>query len=847
MSETTVSDSDLDLAGAPPSTDSMDQRRTAEAVASSLFGLGDAVKVGRFSLLERCGSGAMGIVYSAWDPRLGRKIAIKVLREAGDDVGRILREARAAASLSHPNTVTVYDADEDAGRSYIAMEFIDGSTLGPWLSDAARSEAEIVDVFAQLARGLHAAHTAGLIHRDFKPANVMISRRDGVNVAQVLDFGLTVAAETGADERIAGTPAYMAPEVRVGDPPTAASDQYAFFIALYEALTGARPRKRPAPLDGLPRRLRSLIQAGLAQDPAQRHPSMQSVAEALAPRRSRLSLWAMGALVAVGGVGMAMSSPEAAPDPCAQTDQAWTEAFGAPAVDDARLQAALETYRQDWVGARDSVCEATFHQGVQSQDLLEVRNTCLQSSAFAAAALAQSVEANPSRTSRALAAVASLPTPRDCTRAQGEPDTASEALERALAALGAQLGLLEWSEAAASARALSKLPKGSASQEVRRYLLTSTALERTDARLEATALLDAAAQLAITKEEPAAAAAVAVEKIWMLGVRGHDLDAAREWERLGQAWLEVAGLAGGITSARLRDRLGRTAAVLNAVDESQQLHREALEIAMAAVGETAPATVPFRVHLHGVLRRNGDEARALREQTRALIERYYGPDHPVLAVLLSGGRIAFERPGECEAAVPDLEEALRIKAAHYGSNALDITPPLTSLANCQALAGDLRGASASLRRAVEIRQTHEGADSPALYPAMFSLAIAEVAAEEHELALEHAQRALKLRTAALGKGHPQLFGPSLLVAMALDRLGRTDEALQGFAGTLAIEDAASTDPYDRVEARLEYGRALARNGQTEESTRRYAEATELVENAKDAAVQALYDDFDRSL
>lgn len=847
MSDTTESDSDLALLRASPSTDSMDKRRTAEAVAGALFGLGDAVKVGRFSLLDRCGAGAMGIVYSAWDPRLNRKVAIKVLRESGDDVGRILREARAAASLSHPNTVTVYDADADAGRSYIAMEFIEGSTLGAWLSAETRSQAELEDVFAQLARGLHAAHAAGLIHRDFKPANVMISRRDGRNVAQILDFGLTVAAEAGANERIAGTPAYMAPEIRFGDPPTAASDQYAFFVALYEALTGARPRTRPVPLDGVPRRLRSLVQTGLATEPSQRHASMKAVAEALAPQRSRVSLWAIGALAVAGGVGTAMMGPEPAVDPCAQTERAWSEAFGAPELDGARLSAALETYRQDWLAARAEVCEATFHRGVQSQDLLEVRNTCLQSSAFAAAALAQSVEEDASRTSRALAAVALLPAARDCTRAAGEPDTPSEPLERALAALGAQLGVLEWSEAAASARALSELPKGSASQEVRRSLLTSTALERTGARVEAAALLDAAAQLAITEEEPAAAASVAVEKIWMLGVRGHDLDAAREWERLGQAWLEVAGLSGGLTSARLRDRLGNAAADLDAIDESRQLHREALEIAIAAVGENAPATIPFRVHLHSVLQRSGDEARALRAQTRALIERYYGYDHPILAVLLSGGRISFERPGECEAAVPDLEEALRIKEGHYGADAIDIVPPLTSLANCQGLAGDLKGASASLRRAVEIRESHEGAESPALFPAMFNLSISELAAQEHALALEHAQRALELRTAAVGAGHTQLFGPWLLVAMALDRVGRADEALQGFATAIALEDASATDPYDRVEARLEYGRALARSGRAEASARRYAEATAIVQSANDPAVQALYDDFDRSL
>lgn len=844
MSRSTQPDNDFGWAA--PATDSVDKRRTEEAVAGALFGLGAAVEVGRFSLLERCGSGAMGIVYSAWDPRLNRKVAIKVLRESGDDMGRILREARAAASLGHPNTVTVYDADEDAGRSYIAMEFIDGLTLGPWLEAQTRSLDDVRDVFAQLARGLHAAHCAGLIHRDFKPANVMISWQDGRNLARVLDFGLTVPACRGGEERIAGTPAYMAPEVRLGEPPTAASDQYSFFVALYEALTGSRPRKRPAPLEAVPRGLRSLILVGLSEDPARRHPSMADVAEALAPARSRMSLWGMGVVALAGGIGIAVSSQHAdGPDPCAHPEAAWTEAVGESDLDDGRLRAAFGRYRDAWVEARTTVCEATFHDGAQSQELLEVRNACLQSAAFATGALASSVVEEPSRADRALSAVSALPSPRDCARAKGEPDPPSEPLERALALMNARLGMLEWSEATEAASTLAALPEGSSAQEVRRHLLTSTALERTGARVEAVASLDAAVELAVTHEQPASAAEVAVEKIWTLGVRNHDLDAARDWERLGQAWLEVAGLEGGITSARLRDRLGAAAAVVDELDEAQQLHREALDIIVAAVGEAAPETVPFRVHLHGVLPRTSDEAQALRRDTRALIERYYGPEHPVLAVLLVGGQISFERPGECQRALPDYEEALRIKTAHYGPRSPEIIPSLTSLANCQAAAGDPRGASVLLRQAIEIREHDVGRDSPALFTSLFNLAIAEMDAEEHELALAHAQRALTLRARTVGDDSPRLFAPMLAVGMAQARLGRSDDALETFASTMALEDPTSTGAFDRVEARLEYGRALARDGQAAASSRMYAEALAVTETSRDSAVRALYDEFDR--
>src|SRR5580692_182497 len=148
--------------------------------------------IGRYTILAPVGTGGVGEVFAAYDPELDRKVALKLLRAHGDasDVraqARLLREAKAMARLSHPNVVAVHDVGAFGARVFVAMEFVDGLSLKDWLADAARTRAEILGVFLAAARGLAAAHAAGLVHRDFKPGNVMVGRDGSV---RVMDFGL---------------------------------------------------------------------------------------------------------------------------------------------------------------------------------------------------------------------------------------------------------------------------------------------------------------------------------------------------------------------------------------------------------------------------------------------------------------------------------------------------------------------------------------------------------------------------------------------------------------------------------------------------------------------------------
>ena len=250
--------------------------------------------VGRYRLLQLVGRGGMGEVYAAYDPELDRRVAIKILRadaraDNNVEAARLAREAQAVARLSHPNVVAIYDVGSSAGRMFLAMELVEGETLAVWLAQHTRTTSEILSMFLMAGRGLAAAHRAGIVHRDFKPQNVMVAR-DGS--ARVMDFGLAAAGggpgqthqvrltKAGA---ILGTPLYMSPEQMVGQTVDPRADQFSFCVALWEALHGARPfegstvlelrgdvlagRPRPGPLRSrVPRRIQAALLRGLAVD-----------------------------------------------------------------------------------------------------------------------------------------------------------------------------------------------------------------------------------------------------------------------------------------------------------------------------------------------------------------------------------------------------------------------------------------------------------------------------------------------------------------------------------------------------------------------------------------------------
>ncbi|MBL9102886.1 MAG: protein kinase [Myxococcales bacterium] len=289
-----------------------------EVVSAALEVVLASGHIGRFVVLRELGRGAMGVVFAAYDEELDRKVAIKLLHAVrGDDtsMGRamLLREAQALARLSHPNVVAVHEVGTIEGAVFVAMEYVAGVDLQGWLGGAPRPWRDVVAMFRQAGEGLVAAHRQGLIHRDFKPSNVLVGEDGRVRVA---DFGL--AARRGAEEAgaprprkattltatltgegaLVGTPVYMAPELLRGGAATAGSDQYAFCVALYEALYGARPydadtlerltdtvETRPLPAaplrPGVPGWLHAAVCRGLSKKPEGRFASLAELVELL--------------------------------------------------------------------------------------------------------------------------------------------------------------------------------------------------------------------------------------------------------------------------------------------------------------------------------------------------------------------------------------------------------------------------------------------------------------------------------------------------------------------------------------------------------------------------------------
>jgi serine/threonine protein kinase len=310
-------------------------------------------RIGRFVVESMLGAGGAAVVYAARDPQLERRVAVKVLRSQADETSaeRLLREARAMAQLSHPNVVTVYEAGVfGAGDVFIAMELVPGRTLAAWLREAAPSWPEVLDRFVAAGRGLAAAHEVGIVHRDFKPSNVLVGDDGRVRVG---DFGLARAAEaselpvrapdpasvsTGAISAewasltqtgaLVGTPSFMSPEQFEGEAATAKSDQFSFCVALFRALFDRPPfagetirelarevragRVQPPPRSGVPATVTSAVLRGLSSAPEQRHPSMHALLEELERGRrprSRLPRWiALGSAVAIVVAGTVVAA-----------------------------------------------------------------------------------------------------------------------------------------------------------------------------------------------------------------------------------------------------------------------------------------------------------------------------------------------------------------------------------------------------------------------------------------------------------------------------------------------------------------------------------------------------------
>lgn len=469
--------------------------------------------VGRYVIAEIIGRGGMGMVYAAHDPELDRKVALKVvLPYAGVDKAtvqtRLVREARALARLSHPHVVSIHDVGTFGSRVWLAMELVIGKTLRAWSAERPRRWSETLGVLLDAARGIVAAHTAGLVHRDLKPENVMIG---GDGRVRVMDFGLahatlcppeaTITVDTCTSTvlpsqprtvsgTLLGTPGYMAPEQWQRRDARAAADQFSWAVMAWELLYGERPfpgatlldladnvvsgrRRAPPAGSDVPRWLRGALERALHPDPARRWPTMASLVAALEPIKGswrRIALLAATATILVGAAVMQGRDPTSA---CRldrttltgvwdDTRRAALHAHG----DDANwrsIASRLDHYADTLLGGQMDACVA--HARREDSDLLfERRRSCLTHRRSALQGVASGLtDGAPASLERAWSAVEKLPAVEMCAnreamlRAVMPPDAEIQAAVAAVESRLHALGAGDAAEPAAARTALQEL------------------------------------------------------------------------------------------------------------------------------------------------------------------------------------------------------------------------------------------------------------------------------------------------------------------------------------------------------------------------------------------------------
>lgn len=413
---------------------SSERSDTLPSMAGAAAALSRGSRLGRYIVLDTLGAGGMGVVYAAYDPVLERKVAVKVVRAKGTPQAqeavraRLLREGKTIARLSHPHIVAVFDMSAAEGQVFIAMELAAKGSLKRWLHEEKRGWHEVLDKFLDAARGLEAAHREGLVHRDFKPENVLVGDDGRVRVT---DFGLSssvtpprldaASATTRPASRsgpslteegvLMGTPAYMAPEQYMGRTVDAQSDQFSFCVALWEGLYGERPftttaeaakweLKEPPATTLVPLWVKRALLRGLSREPASRFSDMASLIAALSadPDQARRRRWqqAMAAalfisVVSASAYWVSTRGDRLCSGAQAQVDTVWNanvaenvrSAFMQSGLDNAEaswalVRGELDEYWRQWAATYTEACRATRVSGEQSDQLLDLRMACLE-------------------------------------------------------------------------------------------------------------------------------------------------------------------------------------------------------------------------------------------------------------------------------------------------------------------------------------------------------------------------------------------------------------------------------------------------------------------------------------
>ena len=793
-----------------PDRDLVSRRLQAELRRSLFDRASPPDRVGRFTVVEAMGSGATGTVFSAYDPQLDRRVALKlVLTTDARRQARAIDEARALAQVNDPNVVSVHDAGAFEDGVFIAMELVPGPTWREIIGEAAHDWRDVLPIVIASGRGLAAAHRQGLVHCDFKPSNVLVGDARQVKVA---DFGLARALEDiDAHEarRPPGTPAYMAPEQTLGQV-DAHSDQYSYCLSAWEALLGRHPLARPTsssdnanaeattgrlpslpklyalkrkgpegwPTPTAPRAVLDALRRGLSPDPAKRWPTTDALVAALesAVRKRRDRVLVAGSVVAVS-MAVAWGFSAQTPDErCGGAQEElvgiWDESVRAEAraaVEDLELsyttglwqssEAKLDEYAAAWATMHQRVCEATTIRGEQSTETMDVKMACLQRARYRLEAIVDTVlQADAETAARLHELVGGL-----------------EPLERCDDIDGLRRGT----------------PRPDATQQplvdsAELHLARARALHDAGQYDEALTEVEQASDLAVTADYGPLNTDAALIKAEVLGRLGRFPEAEAAWQIAMQS---AAGF-------RRFDAMGEAArGLMYAIGVDQARMDEALSLRSLALGLASDDRELRASTLHNVamiLATKGEleEAEVLQRECLEMMLSDQGREDAKFADALSGlGYILFEA-GDYDGAILEHQRALEIRRRELGAGHPEAGASLNNLGSALYAQGKNDEAESVLREAIEIRRLALGPKHPDVFESLHNLAGVLQATGQLEAALSIQQDVLRRWEVDFGPEHPKVATSRSTMADTLMELGRFEEAEAEHRRALAAFEAA---------------------------------------------------------
>jgi tetratricopeptide (TPR) repeat protein len=847
----------------------------------------------RYTVLGTLGQGSMGMVLSAYDARLDRRVALKLMNPGLGGSGstgeqsRFLHEAQAMARLNHPHVVAIYDAGTlEDGSLFIAMEHVEGQTLRSWQQQ--RPWREVLEKYLAAGRGLMAAHAAGLVHRDFKPDNVLVGQ-DGR--ARVTDFGLARAAEPAAPSsqlpeplltqpgQWGGTPFYMAPEQFQGQRADARSDLYAFCASLYEGLYGQVPfqgstleKLREAQRSGkamppegseVPAWLARTVLRGLHGEPSQRPASMAVLlAELEDDPEARRRVWRLRAgvagVAALLAVAISWGLIRPQEQECGGMEQrlagAWDEAVKARAeqallatgVPYARATAdrvgsELDTYARAWAQQRTELCLNSHREGhSQAQGLMLLEETCLERRRSQLRALTElfSQPVDRAFADKAVHAVQALPPLEYCSDAKAltaavpppeNPAVRSkvEALQERVDRLEALLEAGKYQPGLAQAAAL--LPEVEAVGYL--PLLARTLL--LSSRLRSGAGDFPGAEEVLRKAMAAAAQGkdgAVLAQAWgdLLTLVGDSEGRYQEALVLRPAMENIVELADDdrIRAAAL-DSLGTALMGMGKYEDARQVFSRALELRLKTGPEENLDVASSINNLGAVFFYTGkyEEARDKYARALALREKILGPEHPRVARSLNNLGTALKELGRLEEARQVHARALALREKALGPEHPDVAGSLNNLSAVLEEMGRYEEARQAQARVLALWEKALGPEHPDVAIALSNLGVILGELGRHEESRQMNERALALQLKVLGPEHPDIAGTLGNLGDSLRELGRSAEAHKRYERALALQDKVlPPDHPDRAPILLGMGRL-------ELDQHRPAQAVPLLEHA----------------